>query len=336
MPFGPIDIITLIVIFGLVFDYTNGFHDAANVVSTVIATRVLRPLTAIVMAGVLNTLGATQISGVAQTIASGLVDPLYSTQMMVLAALIGAILWNVLTWYFGIPSSSSYALVGGLIGAVWISGGHSAILWGNIALKVLIPMILSPIAGFFLGYLVMKVLKHLLRYPQIRENKAIFAKLQIVSASLVALSHGLNDAQKSMGIITLGLFAGGYLASPHIPFWVILACALTMGLGTASGGLRIIKTVGFDITKLEPFQGFAAETSASCVILTASFLGMPVSSTHMIVGGVTGVGAAKGASRVRWNTARKLILAWIFTLPGAAAVAALAFYLLKGSRLIGL
>lgn len=329
MFFAPTDIIFFIVLFGLVFDYTNGFHDAANVVSTVIATRVLRPLTAILMAGVLNTLGATQISGVAQTIATGLVDVHYSTQSMVLAALIGAIVWNVLTWYLGIPSSSSYALIGGLIGAVWVSGGQSAILWNGVAYKVLIPMVLSPVAGFGLGYLVMKGLKVLLRIPKIKNNTAIFAKLQIASASLVALSHGLNDAQKSMGIITLGLFTGGYLATPHIPLWVILACALTMGLGTASGGLRIIRTVGFEITKLEPFQGFAAETSASCVILVASFLGMPVSSTHMIVGGVTGVGAAKGASKVRWKVAHKLVLAWVFTLPGAAALSAVAFHLVK-------
>ncbi len=329
MSFAPIDIIFFIVIFGLLFDYTNGFHDAANVVSTVIATRVLAPVTAIIMAGVLNTIGATQISGVAQTIAEGLVDPHYSTQAMVLAALIGAILWNLATWYVGIPSSSSYALVGGLLGAVWISGGVQAMIWNGIIFKVLIPMVLSPIAGFFLGYLVMKGLVALLRFPKIKKNKAIFAKLQIASASLVALSHGLNDAQKSMGIITLGLFAGGYLTAPHIPLWVIVACALTMGLGTAFGGMRIVRTVGFEITKLEPFQGFAAETSASCVILAASFMGMPVSSTHMIVGGVTGVGAAKGASKVRWDTARKLVLAWIFTIPGSALVAAASYYLLK-------
>ncbi len=333
MSIDSANIIFLIVLFGLIFDYTNGFHDAANVVSTVIATRVLRPLTAILMAGVLNTLGATQISGVAQTIAQGLVDPHYSTEGIVLAALIGAIIWNVLTWYFGLPSSSSYALIGGLIGAVWINGSSFAILWNGVIFKVLIPMILTPIAGFFLGYCVMKGLKLLLKFPKVKKNTAIFSKLQIASASLVALSHGLNDAQKSMGIITLGLFAGGYLATPHIPLWVILACALTMGLGTASGGLRIIRTVGFEITKLEPFQGFAAETSASCVILIASFLGMPVSSTHMIVGSVTGVGAAKGASKVRWNTARKLILAWIFTLPGAGAAAVLAFGSLKALNL---
>lgn len=328
MAIDPFGLIFFIVVLGLVFDYTNGFHDAANVVSTVIATRVLKPLTAILIAGVLNALGATQISGVAQTIATGLVDPHYSTQSMVLAALIGAIIWNIFTWYLGIPSSSSYALIGGLLGSVLMSGGQNAIIWHGVALKVLIPMVLSPIIGFFLGFLVMQGLKLLLRFPRMKNNKQIFAKLQIASASLVALSHGLNDAQKSMGIITLGLFSGGFLATPHIPLWVILACAVTIGLGTASGGIRIIRTVGFEITKLEPFQGFAAETSASCVILAASFMGMPVSSTHMIVGGVTGVGAAKGSSKVRWGTTYKMILAWILTIPGAAAVAAAAFQLL--------
>ncbi|MBI3236784.1 MAG: inorganic phosphate transporter, partial [Chlamydiales bacterium] len=303
MSLGFNDIIFLLVLLGLVFDYTNGFHDAANVVSTVIATRVLTPLTAIIMAGVLNMVGATQISGVAQTIATGLVDPSYSSQTMVLSALIGAILWNIFTWYLGIPSSSSYALIGGLLGSVWISGGKGMILWNGVAFKVLIPMVLSPLAGFLLGYLLHRGLRMYLKASRISIHSKIFARLQIFSAGLVAISHGLNDAQKSMGIITLGLFAGGYLNSVQIPLWVILACAITIGLGTLSGGLRIIRTVGFQITKLEPFQGFIAEASASCVILSASFLGMPVSSTQMIVGGVTGVGAAKGFSKVRWSLA---------------------------------
>jgi PiT family inorganic phosphate transporter len=321
------EIILWVVILGLVFDYTNGFHDAANVVSTVIATRVLRPLTAIILAAILNTLGATQISGVAQTIASGLVQVQYTTQTIVLAALIGAILWNIVTWLMGIPSSSSYALVGGLVGAVLFSGGSKMILWNGVIYKVIIPMVLSPVIGFFLGYLLMKGISALLKFPKIRSNVKIFNKLQILSASLVAIAHGLNDAQKSMGIITLGLFAGGYLAHPVIPLWVILTCALMMGLGTASGGFRIIRTVGFGITKLEPFHGFAAETSASCVILAASFLGMPVSSTHMIVGSITGVGSAKRPARVQWETAQKVIFAWILTLPGAALVSGLSYKL---------
>jgi PiT family inorganic phosphate transporter len=326
---GAMEIVILIVILGLVFDYTNGFHDAANVVSTVIATRVLTPLAAILLAGILNTIGATQISGVAQTITSGLVDSMYATQLIVLSAVAGAILWNLLTWYFGIPSSSSYALIGGLIGSAALGGGFKIIIWSGLISKVIIPMILSPIIGFVLAFLVMKGLYLISKDGGQKKREPLFRKLQICSASLVALSHGLNDAQKSMGIITLGLFSAGMLQTPHIPFWVIISCAVFMGLGTASGGFRIIRTVGFEITKIAPVQGFAAETSASIVILIASFLGMPISSTHMIVGSVTGVGAAKGPSFVRWDTAQKLIVAWVLTLPGSAFFAALVYYLLN-------
>lgn len=320
------EIVILIVVFGLLFDYTNGFHDAANVVSTVIATRVLAPLSAIVMAGVLNFIGATQISGVAQTIATGLVDAKEATQVVVLAAVLGAIFWNLLTWYYGIPSSSSYALIGGLLGSSWVHEGADTILWGGVAGKVIIPMVLSPIVGFLLGLAIMKGLfVYLKRHPG-AHGKAIFRHLQIGSACFVALSHGLNDAQKSMGLITLGLFAGGFLTSTEIPIWVIMACAIVMGLGTASGGFRIIKTMGFSITKIDPVQGFAAEASASAVILTASFLGMPVSSTHMIAGSITGVGYAKGSHAVYWRVPRKMVLAWVFTLPGAGAAGALAYW----------
>ncbi len=323
------DIILWVVILGLVFDYTNGFHDAANVVSTVIATRVLRPVTAIILAAILNTLGATQISGVAQTVATGLVDPHYSTQALVVSALLGAIVWNVATWYIAIPSSSSYALIGGLIGAVMFSGGSSMVIWKGVVYKVVIPMLLSPIIGYLIGFVLMKGLQKLLTFPKVKEHEQIFNKLQIISSSFVAISHGLNDAQKSMGIITLGLFAGGYINQPQIPLWVILACALTMGLGTGTGGFRIIRTVGFGITKLQPFHGFAAETSASCVILAASFMGMPISSTQMIVGSVTGVGSAKTPARVRWHTARKMVLTWMFTLPGSALVAGVCYKFLN-------
>lgn len=312
-----------IVCLGLLFDYTNGFHDAANVVSTVIATRVLAPLTAIILAGILNALGATHTSGVAETISTGLIDSAAASQLMILCALLGAIAWNFLTWYFGMPSSSTYALVGGLVGAALFGKGSGVVLWGGVINKVIIPMVLSPIAGFILAYIVMKLLR---RYAKSEKSK-LFSHLQIGSASIVALSHGLNDAQKSMGIITLGLFAANLLPSPAIPIWVILSCALVMGLGTAMGGWRIIRTVGFEITKISPVQGFAAETTASCVILVASFLGMPVSSTHMIVGSVTGVGAAKGARAVKWLTAKKLTIAWVLTLPGAALLSG-AFYFL--------
>lgn len=326
---GSLLLMILIIALGLLFDYTNGFHDAANVVSTVIATRVLAPLTAIVLAAFLNFLGATQISGVAQTITSGLVHLQTATQLTVLCAVIGAIFWNILTWYFGIPSSSSYALIGGLIGASWIHEGFQTIIWQGLFYKVLIPMVLSPIAGCLLGWFAMKGLHRLMKIAFFRKREEIFSHLQIASASLVALSHGLNDAQKSMGIITLGLFAAGMIMTTAIPLWVIIACAVMMGLGTASGGVRIIHTVGYEITPLKPLQGFAAETSASLVILTASFLGMPISSTHMIVGSVTGVGVARGVAHVRWKTAKRMIWAWVLTLPGAGIVAALSLKFVK-------
>ena len=325
-----------IVVLGLLFDYTNGFHDAANVVSTVIATRVLAPVSAIVMAGLLNTLGATQISGVAQTIASGLVETREATQVVVICSMIGAIVWNFLTWHWGLPSSSSYALIGGLVGASWVHKGLETVLWNGVIEKVIIPMILSPIIGFSIAFGLMKLLYVYVSKRPASKDKAIFRHLQIGSACLVALAHGLNDAQKSMGIITLGLFASGFVTNTEIPLWVILSCALVMGLGTASGGFRIIRTMGFSITKLEPIQGFAAECSASCVILTASFLGMPVSSTHMIAGGITGVGAAKGRSAVQWHVPRKMVIAWVLTLPGAGLVGGAAYLLANMLNLTGL
>lgn len=320
-------VVILIVILGLLFDYTNGFHDAANVVATVIATRVLAPVSAIVMAGVLNFLGATQISGVAQTITSGLIDSQAATQIIVLAAVTGAILWNFITWFFGIPSSSSYALIGGLVGSALANPSTQTVLWVGVLYKVIIPMVISPLLGFCLSYLFMKMLQYKFRNDATAHEHSIFRHLQIGSACFVALSHGLNDAQKSMGIITLGLFAGGVIATPHIPLWVIAACAVTMGIGTASGGLRIIKTMGFEITKIDPMQGFAAETSASAVILAASFMGMPVSSTHMIAGSITGVGSAKGMHTVKWGVPQKLVIAWVLTLPGAGFVSAIAYFL---------
>lgn len=322
----PIHLVILIVFFGLIFDYTNGFHDAANVVSTVIATKVLRPITAILLAAVLNTLGATQISGVAETVATGLVTSQDATQVMVLCALIGAIVWNVLTWYFGIPSSSSYALVGGLVGAAWMHQGAGSVIWSGVMFKVFIPMLISPFVGFGISFAILKALSWGIKSKFFNHQEKTFAKLQIASASLVALAHGLNDAQKSMGVIALGLFAGGLIPTPAIPLWVILACAIVMGLGTASGGLRIIRTVGFEITTLRPIQGFAAESGASLVILMASILGMPISSTHMIVGSVTGVGVAKERGKVHWEVGKKMVAAWFLTIPGTALVAAATYW----------
>ncbi len=320
-----VELVLLIVLLGLLFDYTNGFHDAANVVSTVIATRVLTPLAAISMAAILNFLGATQISGVAQTVASGVVSAESASQAVVLSAIAGAIAWNLATWYFGLPSSSSYALIGGLLGAAITHTGPQTVLWHSLAYKVLIPMILSPLFGCGIGYLLMRGLRRWVSAK--RHASPLFSRLQIGSSCLIALAHGLNDAQKSMGIITLGLFSANLLNAPEIPLWVIFACALAMGLGTASGGLRIIRTMAFSITKIDPLQGFAAETSASLVILSASLLGMPISSTHMIAGSITGVGASKSSRAVDWAVPAKILSAMAITLPGSAAIASLAYLL---------
>lgn len=311
-----IELVILIVVFGLVFDYTNGFHDAANVVATIIATRALTPGIAILMAGFFNILGATQISGVAQTITDGLVEAKAASQLMVLAAVIGAIMWNLVTWYFRIPSSSSYALIGGLVGAALTGGGEKIIIWKGVISKVAIPMVLSPIIGFFMAFTLMKLF-----YLWGKRWDKAFRYLQIGSAACVALAHGMNDAQKSMGIITLGLLAGGVITESHIPLWVVAACALTLGFGTAFGGLRIIRTVGYEITTLKPVQGFASELSSSLIILSASMMGMPVSSTQMIVGSVTGVGAARGSKAVHWALAHKMILTWVLTFPGSGLIA---------------
>jgi inorganic phosphate transporter, PiT family len=312
------------VFFGLLFDYTNGFHDAANVVATVIATRVLTPLCAICLAGLFNFIGGLQVSGIVETITSEIVQNASATPLVVLSGILGGIIWNIFTWYFGIPSSSSYALIGGIIGSSLVSGGIKSILWKGVFIKVVVPMIISPFLGLMFSYAMVKLLLFLL-HKKIIQNEKIFSYLQLVSAGFVALSHGLNDAQKSMGIITLGLFSAHLIEVPIVPFWVVFTCALVMGLGTASGGMRITKTVGFSITKLKPMQGFAAESSASIVILLASILGMPISSTLMIVGGITGTGLAQKKDSVHWSTLRKIAWIWVFALPGAALSSALFF-----------
>jgi inorganic phosphate transporter, PiT family len=310
-----IDIVVWIVVLGLLFDYTNGLHDAANVVSTSIATKVLRPMTAIFMATVFNFLGATQVSQVVHTVTTGLVDPTKVSELMVLSAIMGAIFWNFLTWNFGIPSSSSYAIVGGLVGSAWVGGGSSIIIWNGFFYKVIIPMVLSPFIGFLIALFFMRGLMKIAR----RDN-SIFKYFQICSAGGVALAHGLNDAQKSMGIIMLGLVTAGFVKASYVPpLWVIGSCATMMALGIATGGFRIIRTIGFEITKLDISQGFIAESSAFMVILGASFFGMPLSSTHIIVGSIIGVGMARGAQCIRWNTIKKVVLAWVITIPGSAA-----------------
>jgi PiT family inorganic phosphate transporter len=317
------------IIMSFIFEFTNGFHDAANVVSTVIATKVLRPLAAIIMASCLNFLGATQISHVVTTLTQGVIPYQITTQSIIMAALFGAIVWNILTWYLALPSSSSYALIGGLIGAGIAGLGIDFVLWESITKKVIIPMIFSPLIGFLLSFLIMKIFMRLISKKIDSGSFHIFGKLQMLSAAFVAISHGFNDAQKTMAIITLALFSKGSITTLAVPLWVIVSCALVMALGTASGGYRIIQTVAFKISKLQPVQGFVAESTSSCMICLAAFLGFPLSTTQLIVGSIGGVGASSSFKNICFKTSKKIIYAWIITIPGSMIMAVLFYKVLK-------
>ncbi len=325
-------LLIIIVAFALLFDFTNGFHDTANAVATVISTRVLPPTFAIVMCAVLNFAGAFYSQKVAGTIAKGLIDSHAATQEVILAAIIGAIVWNVLTWYFGIPSSSSHAIIGGLIGAALVFSGTHAVLWKGVLGKVVLPMVLSPIIGCVIAFSIMMLLFAFFANTRPAKVNGIFSWLQRLSAAGVAFNHGQNDAQKTMGVITLALVAFHVLPASkhiHIPTWVIASCATAMGLGTLAGGWRIIKTLGTRIIDLQPINGFAAETSASLVLATATFFGFPVITTHIVCGSVFGVGIAKRLNEVRWPIAQRMVTAWVLTLPGAALVAGLSYFLIQ-------
>jgi PiT family inorganic phosphate transporter len=336
-------LLVIVVALALVFDYINGFHDTANAVATVVSTNVLPGRVAVLLAGVMNFAGAFAGVGVAKTIGGDIAKPSEVTQIVVAAALLGAIFWNLLTWYFGIPSSSSHALIGGLVGAVWcheVTGGES--MWTalrGLALSpgfilVLKALFLSPLIGMLVGFTLMVILLWLVRGTSPAKVNRNFRVLQLGSAGFMAFSHGSNDAQKSMGIITMALIAYSAhrgRASTNdlsIPFWVILSCATAMGLGTASGGWRIMKTMGHKIIKLRPIHGFAAETAAAIVIMTASYLKAPVSTTHVISASIMGVGASKRVSAVRWGVAQNILLAWVLTIPISAVVAALTYILM--------
>ena len=323
----------LVVVIGvaLVFDFTNGAHDTANAIATVVSTKVLSPAIAVMMAALLNLLGAFIGTHVAQTVGSGIVHPdmIKGCQALTLAALCGAISWNLLTWYMGLPSSSSHALSGGLIGATLAYRGVEALNFFSIVYKILIPLVLSPLGGFLAGYLMMLSLSWMFRNSHPRKVNQAFRRLQILSSAFMAVSHGTNDAQKTMGIITLALFVGHRIPDMTVPFWVQLACALAMAMGTAIGGWKIIKTMGHKIFKLEAVHGFSAETSAAGVISVASSFGAPISTTHVISSAILGVGASKRLSAVRWGIAGRMATAWILTIPAAGAVAAICFALLR-------
>ncbi len=321
--------LVLVVVLALAFDFINGFHDTANAIATSVSTRVLSPAQAILMAAGLNFIGALTSTEVARTIGKGIVDPKWLTNEVLIAALMGAILWNLLTWYYGLPSSSSHALIGGVAGAAAASQGISILNMEGLFEKIFIPLIGSPIIGFLIAFSVMKLIFTLVGNLSPTIVNKYFSKLQIVSAAFMAFSHGSNDAQKSMGIITAALLAGGAINSFHVPLWVVISCALAMGLGTSVGGWRIIKTMGARIIKLEPVHGFAAETSAAIVIIGASILGKPVSTTHVISASIMGVGATKRMSAVRWTVAKSIVNAWLLTAPLSALVAALVYFLLR-------
>ena len=328
MPELPI-LLVLIILVALVFDFTNGAHDCANAIATVVSTKVMSPRSAVMMAASLNLFGALLGEEVAHTLGSGIVntDMVMGSQILVLAALIGAIAWNLITWYYGIPSSSSHALIGGLMGAAICHAGVSSLNGLSIFKKVLLPLVLSPLAGFGVSYVVMTLIMLIFWRANRHSVSRWFEKMQILSSAFMATSHGLNDAQKTMGIITLALFIFHEIDTIHVPLWVKLACALAMAMGTALGGWKIVKTMGHRIFKLEPVHGFAAETSAAMVITGASLVGAPISTTHTISACVFGVGATKRLSAVRWGIAGNLVVAWILTIPASAFIAGATFYM---------
>jgi inorganic phosphate transporter, PiT family len=322
----------LIVVIGLAvsFDYINGFHDTANAIATSVSTRALKPEQAILLSATANFVGALTGTAVAKTIASGLATTPEGAagQVVIAAALVGAITWNLLTWRLGIPSSSSHALIGGLLGAVAVSSGLTAINASGVQDKVLVPLVASPIAGVFIGFMFMVVVLNVFRRAHPQRLNDRFRRLQVLSAAYMAFSHGSNDAQKTMGIMTLALFGAGVISTPAIPTWVILIAATAISFGTAAGGWRIIRTMGQRVVKLDPVHGFAAETTAATIIFTASHFGMPVSTTHVISSAIMGAGASDRFSAVRWGIAGNIVVAWIITLPAAGLVAALAYVLL--------
>ena len=320
-------VLTGLIAVALVFDFLNGLHDAANSIATIVSTRVLRPQYAVFWAAFFNFVAFAVFGlNVAHTIGTGIIDPNVVDTQVIFAALIGAIVWNLVTWALGIPSSSSHALIGGLVGGGMAKAGISAAVWSGLS-KTLAAIVLSPVIGFLLAmFLVAGVSWISVRSTPFTVDRA-FRVLQFASASLYSLGHGGNDAQKTMGIIAVLLFSQGKLGTEfYVPFWVVLACQASMALGTLMGGWRIVRTMGLRLTKLTPMQGFCAETGGAITLFIATGLGVPVSTTHTITGAIVGVGAARRASAVRWNVASSIVYAWVITIPAAALVAALSYW----------
>ncbi|MDD4366706.1 MAG: inorganic phosphate transporter [Eubacteriales bacterium] len=322
-------VLIFVIIFAYIFEFINGFHDTANAIATSVYTKALSPKRAIILAACMNFVGALVSEKVAMTISQGIVNVCLDIYV-IMAALIGAILWNLFTWWRGIPSSSSHALIGGLIGAsIVYTAGTENIIWSGVLEKVVIPLFTSPLVGFLIGFLFMKsIFRIFIEWSQRKVNK-VFLKLQIFSSAFVAFSHGNNDAQKTMGIITLALITGGILdESTGIPLWVKVTCAITMALGTSLGGWKIMKTMGGSVTKLEPASGFAAQTASAIVIECMTFFGAPVSTTQVITTAIMGVGSAKRATSVKWGIAQNIAVAWVLTLPVAMILGGTACWLI--------
>ena len=318
-----------VIFLALVFDFINGFHDTANAIATSVSTRALQPNHAIIMAAMLNFLGAMVSTGVAKTIGGDIVSSASVVdEKIIMSALIGAIIWNLLTWWLGIPSSSSHALVGGLIGAVLISIGAEGLNLVGIG-KIIVSLIASPCIAIVTGIIIMNILFRMFEKSNPHAVNDKFRKLQVLSAATMAFSHGSNDAQKSMGIITLALFSGGMISEFEVPTYVKILCAMAMAIGTATGGWRIIKTIGGKIFKLEPPSGFAADLNSSIVVFGATLLHLPVSTTHVVSGSIMGVGTAKRINAVHWGVAQQMVKAWIMTIPITAAIGAVSFSIVE-------
>jgi PiT family inorganic phosphate transporter len=311
----------------LFFDFLNGLHDAANSIATIVSTRVLRPQYAVLWAAFFNFIAFLFFGlHVAETLGTGIIDPTIVTPQVIFAALMGAIIWNIVTWVFGIPSSSSHALVGGLVGAGLAKAGLSSVVWNGL-LKTAGAIVLSPAIGFFLALLLVLIVSWMFVRQTPFAVDRTFRVMQFVSASLYSLGHGGNDAQKTMGIIAILLYSQGYLGGQfYVPLWVVLSCQAAMALGTLFGGWRIVHTMGSKITRLNPMQGFCAETGGALTLFGATWLGIPVSTTHTITGAIIGVGAARRVSAVRWGLASNIVIAWVVTLPAAAIISALFYW----------
>lgn len=320
----------LIVAFAIIFDFINGFHDTANAIATSVSTKALKPRHAIILASVMNFVGAMTFTGVAQTISKDIVDPfaLENGSAVILAALIAAIIWNLVTWYFGIPSSSSHALIGGIAGAAIAASGFKVLNYGGFS-TIIKALLISPLIAFAVGFIVYTLVKLVFKNRNLAKTNKRFRRVQILTAALQSYAHGTNDAQKAMGIITMALIVNGWQSGNDIQTWVQFSCALAMALGTAVGGWKIIKTVGGKIMKIRPASGVSADLTGAGIIIGATFLHLPVSTTHVISSSILGVGSSHRLKGVKWGTGKRMLITWVITMPIAGTIAALAYFVLN-------